>query len=416
MNDIIFPVNLSYPISTKSKYDVGIFYKKYLLQKEYYPYQFDGWYEKKFYGILDKNNIIVYPKINFLKKYTNSKGQEHKNLPFVTDAFLAMKQFLNEPIRKLKNSNLSIYSRIDPIESTTNVHDHYTEFLNEMNKVCTNFLMYDRLKIKNINDFIFYFSNFIKIITKSTIINRSSFIKSKHCPQSVNGLRISIFNGDDELREYFKATNFVQDPEFKKFMELASKFGFYIDRNFPWTMVADVESPAMKKYLDTYKIENTDQIFNDLYHRADLVDIDSLTNVMLAFWNTYAARAVGNNINPREIKCINLFKEVNSYNQLTIDTFTKYFNINMQIRMYLFTRVHEERLNITQNKFEVIYEESCVINKYYSKEKCIEYINTKIREMLDAKNLEQKKLTSPEEVIRMLSSQPNTIPTEGINF
>lgn len=416
MNNIIIPRSLAYDFTTKQKYDAGLFYKKYLLQKEYFPYQFDGWYEKKNYGLIDKNNNIVYPQMGVLKKYYNLRGQEHKNLPFVADAFMALKSFQEEPIRKLRIAGNSIYSRIDPVESTTNVHDHYTVFLNQINNICADFLLKNSLSIKNVNDFIYYFAGFIKIITKATIINRTSFIVSKHCPQSVNGLRISIFNGEDDLPAFYKATNFVNHPEFEKFLELVSRFGFYVDRNFPWVLVADLESYAMKKYLNKYNIETTQQIFTDMYHKADEVDIESLTNVVLAFWNTFASRVGGSQKNIREVKCLNLFKEINTYNQLTYENFTKYFNINLQIRMYLFTRVLEERLNITQSRFENIFEECRTINKYFGMQKCMEFINSKIKELIDASKPEAVNLTSAEEVIKMLSRQKPDIPTEGINF
>ena len=81
-----------------------------MLQKEYYPYQFDGWSEKKFYGLVNNKNEAIYPKNSFLGTVSNSNGITFKNLRFINDAFEAMMDYHLSFLRGNRFSkNQSIY-------------------------------------------------------------------------------------------------------------------------------------------------------------------------------------------------------------------------------------------------------------------------------------------------------------------
>lgn len=411
------PENLFITDTTFDKYFIRLFYKDYVLSKEYYPYQFDGWSDKKYYGIVDNNSNIIYPKQSYLKLYTNNLGTQQKNLIFVVDAFKDLKKYY-EDIQKINKVNSSsIYSKLNVVESTADVPSIYLKFLESLYVIFkNNFLLYDvRNEIKNIDNFIPYFISFVKYVTKVVTLNRSKFIGSSRMPQSINGLRIS-FDKPNTNADLKQLTNlYINNSEFDRFIETVAKFGFYVDKNAPWDIVADLESPVMKKYAKNYNLNSTEQILDTCYHKAYTADLDTLNNILLSFWNSYVAEQ-GVSTQVRSIQnCASAFSEVSALNQLTIDNFTKYYNTNWQLRLYFFTRILEEKINITQNKFEILYGECITINKMYDTNKALEYINKKLSELV-SREKKTAGLTTEEEVIKVISQQVRKLPQEGLIF
>ncbi len=414
----IIPDNIFVTNTTFDTYFLRKFYDEYVLDKDYYPYQFDGWSDKKYYGVLDNQKNVIYPKDSYLKIYSNSNNTQHKNLAFVTDAFTDLKSYTGNLIRRDKAASNSIYSKLNVSVSTENIADKYLVYINDLFTVFKQSYLDDSNvgEIKNIQDFCSHFIKFLKVITKVSPINRSAFIKSRLISGNINGLRISLANPSPILGLRERANTYIGDPEFDLFLESAGKFGFFVDKNNPWTIVSDLESPVTKKYASNYGLTNTQQIFDTCYHKAYKADLDSLKNVVLSFWNTFAGNK-GFSSNTTNIPdCKNLFVEISQINQLEMPAFEKYFNMDWQLRLYLFSRILEEKIDITQNKFETLYNESININNFYDTEESLRFINKKVQELLDQKLSKQETLTSIDAVIKILSTQAKYLPFEGINF
>ena len=167
----------------------------------------------------------------------------------------------------------------------------------------------------------------------------------------------------------------------------------------------------MKSYAYNRGYSTTDEIFQNCYFKAYLADIESLKNVALIFWNSYASS------NQKQIIDGKLSDtHVVYFNELTMEMFEKHFNINWQIRLYLYTRILEENIKITQNKFEILYTEAVKINKFSDLDNSVRYINQKIQELSPVQQETSYHLTTPDAIIKMLSGELPPLPVEGINF
>jgi len=415
----IIPNNLFDDSTTIGKYDLMSFYDNYVLQKQYYPYQFNGWDDKKFYGILDLNKTPIYPKQSGLSNYFNNDGMTQTNIKFVVDAFKDMKAFQERLLKKGRSANSSIYSVLNVKESTIDFSSKYHTFLGKIYNIFINDYMTDiiRQDTKNIFDFFKHFIIFAKIMCKITVLNRSAFLKSKHTPQSVNGLRISLENPDPNTSVFIKGNNFIGNPEFDLFIETASKFGFLIDKNYPWVLVADIESVSMKKYIRKYNITDTENLFDTFYHKAYTADLESLKHVLIGFWNGYAASFASTAILKENLDCKKYFYEPNHAKQIDSNMFDVILGANWLIRMYALIRVLEEKLNITQNQFEIIFQEACKINKISTEEKALLYINKKLLEYsVSEQAIISDNLTNPDIIVRLMKEQSATVINETINF
>ena len=72
----------------------------------------------------------------------------------------------------------------------------------------------------------------------------------------------------------------------------------------------------------------------------------------------------------------------NAYlNEISMEVFESMYNINWQLRLYLYTRLLEDTVQITQNKFENLYNESIKINKFSDSVNSLKFINQKKSEV-----------------------------------
>lgn len=395
------------------------FFQDFVLQKEYYPYQFDGWNDKPFYGLVDNRGRAIYPNNAITALNSNTNAISYKNLIFVVDAFNDLKNYHRslQSGNKFEN-NSSIYINPQAARGSVELDDIYIKFSNNTYKIFqTTFLTATTVSsIKTLNDFVQVFISYIKIAAPLIPINRSSFIKSKFCDPNLNGLNIDLQKDINADNIQSKADNYLSDPNFDIFIDSARRYGFYVDKNAPWRIVADLQSPVMRDYYRRYNFSSLDQLLATGYHVAYYSDLDVLKNLLVSFWNTFASTqgaAVNQALNKN---CSNLFVEITSLNQIDVATFDQHFNINWLLRLYLFIKILENKLSLTQNKFEIIYGETIKLNNYVDTGRAIEYINTKIDELLTAQQTKNMALTTPDEFVKMLAAQQTKLPVSGISF
>jgi hypothetical protein len=404
---------------TIDTYNVNKFFEDYVLQKEYYPYQLDTWKDKKFYGLINNKEQAIYPKNEYLSLNSNDNGVSFQNMVFVSEAFQDMKKYHKSYLLNNKfNNNGSVYISLDIKASAEDLLTIHVAHLDNLYNIFSNTFLTNTRKI-NIKDFITFskqFLSFIKLISPYFPITRSSFIKHKSCSPAVSGLTIDLATDVLYSDTATKADRFISDSNFDIFIDSARRFGFYVDKNTPWRLVADLASPVMKDYCKRYNLLSVDQVFQKAYHTAYYSDLEVIKSILIGFWNTYANSAVYSASQKELQGCNNLFAEINTYNQLDTQTFDVAYGKNWLIRFYLFTKVHENELKITQNIFEILYQEAIKLNEYSGESVMLDYVDRKMYELSTRGKRQRNQLTTADEMVKMLSLQEQPSIAEGINF
>lgn len=90
---------------------------------------------------------------------------------------------------------------------------------------------------------------------------RSAFMLSRHLGPMASGLCIDVqplsYSEDEPKIE------FINSPNFQQFRRTANQYGFMVDKNVPWRLVANMNSPQMIEYAKQYQdVESVDDIVN----------------------------------------------------------------------------------------------------------------------------------------------------------
>lgn len=415
----LFEMDSQFGTGTQLEFNVSKFFEDNILLKEYYPYQYNSWKDHKKYGILNTNNITIYPKTSALKDHTNINGYTSKNINFVTDAFIELRKAINTLYNKsVIDTNGGIYNTLNPVETYVDSPNLYVAHLNNLFNIFNNTYLTDEQKnnIVDIYSFIPYFIEYIKNVTDYVPINRQTYLRSSLIPDTATGLVISLDKGIREDQFMIKTNKYIGNKYFDTFLEMSGRFGFYVNRNAPWKIIADLDSPVMLSYAKNYGYNNVEAVFQNCYHEAYKTDLTVLKTIFINFWNAYSNNAKIVIKTDFAKNCDRLFTESIKLQPLSLETFDMYFSTNWLLRLYLYTRYLEEKIDITQNKFETLYSEACKINNFIDLENSLLFINTKIYDLAQKNSVKQEELTTNMSLDRLVSTNKFKLSSTDVKF
>jgi len=110
------------------------------------------------------------------------------------------------------------------------------------------------------------------------------FLKSRLCTVMNTGLAIEIADIEcsDDLS---KVSEFVSSPNWDFFVRTCSDFGFMIDENVPWRLVADISPRAMLARKSAYLILPTNALLSVVYQPAGQSYYVAMSDYLLKFYN-----------------------------------------------------------------------------------------------------------------------------------
>jgi len=214
---------------------------------------FDLWFEKPLYARIDPNENPIYPVEDKLKVLESAPDKNLFVLNFVADAFENFRRYyllLNK-----EDATGSAFEFMVPHAAYQNPLKLREEFMDKLyNLFVTSYLPLEKRyeRITSFKSFLKQFKKFMSETNGDIPITLSSFMVSSYLSPMSSGVMIEIadspYGGDEE-----KCTEFLQNVCFPCYTQAAQKFGFKVDKNVPWRLIADLKSPCMVKYMSKYQ-------------------------------------------------------------------------------------------------------------------------------------------------------------------
>jgi len=157
------------------------------------------------------------------------------------------------------------------------------------------------------------FLEYIADLTESSVLTTTAFTTTKFCPPAVSGLVISVSDLDptnDEDKE-----SFITSPNFQYYLEVLKKHGFFVNKNRPWELVADIANPFMLQYAAVYGLNTENDVLKVNYQRLGASDIEELKRFAFDLYNELSltkrfVRTVVNNRKARVCRKTIRFEEI----------------------------------------------------------------------------------------------------------
>lgn len=231
---------------------------------------------KVFYGFRNKNNLEILPKSE------NLLFDDELDIVALDFVVYAYKELVDKYYSLLRDGQISSKSNINKYLSKPKVSQVGLDFqpiLQKNSKEFNNKVITDQklnLSTKNIFDYCdAYILNIPKL--KKPIQTHLKFLNSNQ-RKNINGLTIDLvskqFNNDQQK------VDFISDLNFPVLRKLAEQYGFYINEDAPWQMIANLSHPNIKELIslilkDVKKEEITpDFIINKYYDILLFIDYE----------------------------------------------------------------------------------------------------------------------------------------------
>jgi hypothetical protein len=258
-------------------------------------------------------------------------------------------------------------------------HLQYNTYMISYIKVFYKYL-YNTKLIKEINNISGYISAFLKFFAENNEfpLIKTKFIHSNLCSNHISGLMIDLKleKHDDDL---LKFETYVKDPMFVAFSKFAMEYGFSVDKHYPWRLIADINSPAMNKYMLNYQFNNANEMMVNTY---DVVYKQELIYLIIFLYNSYIELMTNlqNNIVTtfktktfNETVCISSKKIKLKY--IKFEEYLALIPDMYWLKFYLYIKMLQHNVPGEQSTYDNHLSQALDIYRYQSLNKSLDYIN-----------------------------------------
>jgi len=243
-------------------------------------------------------------------------------------------------------------------------------------------------KIKDFDSFLPIFMDYVKLRTKTAPITRSMYLLTKFVHPRSSGLVLEVWDGEySDDRQ--KVDLFYRERNFEYFKNLAHQHGFWIDKNIPWRLVADLNSPRMRPFIENNygKGANAASILFTAFGKTYVDDIPTLVQLTVDMYNavaTFRPRSVLNqpSATGAEFSSRSVFsgcnpQEVIVRNPVSLDEIDEKYDDNTWLPMYTKIRNYETDLGYNEAVLDSIIKNAIDLRKSVDIDAALSYIISK---------------------------------------
>lgn len=259
-------------------------YKKFLLESGYYF--LDTLYKEALYGFINRSYEVIAPVPDTTTFGDYSAGTE--GLVFVVNQFNDFRAYYLE---KAAQGNFTVPALITDLQPRVSFEDfelNYSRYLDGYKASMVQKVL-DAGSTLNFAEFIGFCQRAafnLDIISQPA--TKSGFMLSNSADVYNTGLYIDLRQSPERAVDQDRA-DFILDEGFPCFMELANKFGFYIDGNFPWRIAVNLKHKyTISKLMNGRPTPQFANFYSDQYTmKVMLDDYDSIIKMYKEMYIAY---------------------------------------------------------------------------------------------------------------------------------
>lgn len=352
---------------TKHTYDSRLDYKKLALdfvdatrRRNRY---IDLWYEKPLYGKIDLRGNAVYSLPESTLKQLNSEGDTLFAIDFVAHAFDDMKKSFVDAVAKNQMRNqIGEIQGLNPKRAWASPLAAYEDHMLAMkNFFISNYLMANKKHVHNIHDAIEQYKKFVSNHAKEFPMTFSHFLLSDLCPIQSTGLIIELAefkHGDDIVN-----LGMIESIAFEKYVSLANRHGFYVNKNAPWALVANLSSSIMRRYMSIYDIGSPKQYFEEYCYPAYRMDIQKMKDFIYESYKEFVLARPFQKMTSVTKKGLKNRTQVREF--LTLEQFNTTISLGQWFRLCIFARMEEMQLKVHPTEVNRLVEKMFYLRRRY---------------------------------------------------
>ena len=271
----------------------GAFYKKKLYRNEMSrqkQHVVNFTYAEKFlYGRVDKFNVPIVLNRTGQEQLVDYSDSGVTTFKFVAHAFEnMMSSFRKDTMIGKVPPDPILNANMVPVKGYESPDSLYEEYFNIFSTTIAKKLKASNKPILNFHQFVTMLQELL--YTGESIrrmpFTKSGFIKSRLCPINCSSfvLEIGDFKHSNDVEKFKK---FYNSPAWDYYVNACNDYGFMIDANAPWRLVADLESTGMKTTATNLGLGYGDasELFLSKFQRVFASDFAFFSQRLLNLYN-----------------------------------------------------------------------------------------------------------------------------------
>lgn len=335
--------------------------------------------ENMLYGKVDPS---FYPVMPLRREMVEIPGTEGKlTLPFVSAAFVEFRKEMRNATLAGKIRNLGFLTDLEVVRAASPLNSLYTRMLDSFIGKTVSFLLttHQSDDIMNFSDFMKFFERFVLEYTESAPITKSSFSLTRNVGMLHSALALDLADEDYSV-DNIKYEEYINSPEFAYYLKVAEKYGFYVDKNIPWRLVANVSSRPMQLFLEKdSSITGLRPIFATYYQA---VHRDDLSALRFAAYNAYITIATTRpdigRVDVRDGKMYTFFEK---RQPVTPAQSAEIYGDDKWLELYIKIKNNEKSLNFESPSVSKIVKNSINLKNLLDISTAMDYINKVFRDI-----------------------------------
>jgi hypothetical protein len=359
--------------------------------------------EKILYGRVNRvfMPIVVSQRYNGLKTIPGNSQVENdsKALNFVVDAFMDLQQnFAKSSLtNKIDNSDQYL-SNLKVYKAYSNPYELYQNYIRKYQQILKSDPVMDTANLSDFNKMVTKIQEISHNAGTRNPLTFTAFVKSRKAPINISGLAIEIADLDP-VNDNEKINNFVNSRNWNYYLNACKAYGFMVDSNVPWRLVADIGSSVMLSYAKRYGFDSVESILFNYYDTANYQYYNNFPEQMLGFYN---------NLKPKSIvkveDCNGSVRRTRVYpKNYNIDNLKRQYGENNFIALYCNLRFNEEERSYSDLEKNKLLKKTFNLSKTISVSYALDEFEREINKTFDYQGslgyyVEKAKVLREEEV------------------
>ena len=335
---------------------------------------------------------IMLPSSNILfsnsKLLTLSELEDIPAIDIVTNSFLVLKERMNFlSIQGFINEDSPYYNMSAEISYLS----WETGFENAMNQIVDDMISYTMERdrdnpVLNIKDFMNMFQEYVYDSCPYSVFTLNEYLISRFSDPLETGLVVEVASGDTS-DDNAKASKYLNDPSFARFVDEAAYYGFYVDTAVPWRLILNPKSGWVKSFLSDNGYSSFQDYLDTNYVSPNGMSFDYFVNLLRSAYKALVSKSPNiSSVSHGPLgTSFELVDRDNPESVLEdISSFANHVGINNLIKMYIYTKIQEKNIFLNKPRFDKLCAESTSFKKEDKSldiQKSLGYIQYQIRKL-----------------------------------
>jgi len=232
--------------------------------------------------------------------------------------------------------------------------DAYNKHISGIANVLSNHIRSNNIEILNFDDFLNTLMSLLSKSASDVPFTLPGFVKSKYysCTNSGLVLEISMDSTNDDEN---KVDNYFESRNWNLWLSMCNQYGFAVDANLPWRIMADLDSKPMKAAMASVGLGNKLDMFARNFNQAPQNYVfRQFASQLLGLYNKVRRKQV---ITAKNNKNNKLQNHVENSKEYTLDSFQRAYPASFLIGKYCDIRFLEEERKFSKTKQEQLKRE-----------------------------------------------------------